>query len=160
MMSSLVRGEVERAGLVPVLDLRGRGIVPDAEAWAKTLEHAPLLALGAAADFARRRECGDPCRIWPAPPPGGPGPIRLLGLDDHGLGTAFVRAIATMRLLGPIGLRIVFDLTALGLDLAEVALSFGVSELAGRSADPRRVDAFVRRAGYSPSHEVASPCPR
>jgi hypothetical protein len=150
MMSSFVRGRVEREGLMPLLDLRGRGIVPSTGEWSPRLEGAGLLPLGAAADFARRRECGDDCHIF-TDAPDVTGQIRVLGMGDRDLGTPLVRTIATMRLLGPLGLRIVFDWEALGLDLAQVALSFGASDLAGRASDRKRVEAFVRRARYSPS---------
>jgi len=82
-------------------------------------------------------------------------------------GTALLRHIATLRLTGAKGLCIVIDFGALGLEIAQVALSFGATDLAGPIASRRglplvdhddqrklvkrrEIAAFVERAGFRP----------
>ncbi|HEX9295989.1 MAG TPA: hypothetical protein VF881_09135 [Polyangiaceae bacterium] len=167
MTSKLVERLFEHEGLAPLLALRKEGGVPAGAEAADLLSRAALLALGAAADVARRQECGDEVRIYvPAPPPPGPG-LLVLGASPPAGGTAFLRELATLRLTGPIGARIVVDFGAVGLEIAQVALSFGATDWAGPiarrgglpliDADDQRklvkrreIAGFVERAGFRP----------
>jgi 2-iminoacetate synthase ThiH len=164
MTSKLVTELVERAGLAPLLASRERGVIPSATEAARLVEEADILALGAAADVARRRECGDETRIHV---PAAPTDAELVVIGASVAGTALLRLVARERLLGPIGRRIVVDFGAVGLEIAQVALSFGATDLAGPIASRRglpMVDAddqkklvkrreiagFVERAGFRP----------
>ena len=70
MTSKLVLEALERAGLGTVLARRERGEVPDDDEVVELLAGADILALGTAADVARRRECGPEVRIFmPSAPP-------------------------------------------------------------------------------------------
>jgi hypothetical protein len=165
MTSKLVLELVENEGLAPLLAIRERGEVP-----ADVLDlaaRAEILALGAAADLARRRECGDETRIHiPVAPPAGE-TVVVIGAGIAERGTAFLRRVAALRLAGPIGGRIVVDFGALGLEIAQVALCFGATDLAGPIAskkglplfdkdDPkkmvkrREIAGYVERAGFRP----------
>jgi hypothetical protein len=162
MTSKLVTQLLEREGLTPLLDARERGLVPPGAGDA--LDRAEILALGAAADIARRRECSDEVRIYV---PSAPATELVVGSETRARGTALLRHIAKERLAGPVGRRIVVDFGALGLEIAQVALSFGATDLAGPIASRRglplfdRDDAkklvkrreiagFVERAGFRP----------
>ncbi|HEU4411034.1 MAG TPA: hypothetical protein VFS43_37625 [Polyangiaceae bacterium] len=120
----------ERAGLSDLVARRLRGEAPSA----RELERAAgadLLALGSAADEVRRAECGDEVRIYCAGPPS-PGPlVRLVGAGEARRGTDLLRGLALERLAAPPGARFCWDYAALGLELAQVALAFGVSDWTG-----------------------------
>jgi hypothetical protein len=167
LTSTLVTQLVEREGLLPLLASRERGVVPRESEVADVVARAQILAVGAAADAARRRECGDETRIHipTAPPP--TDALVVIGADTVARGTALLRHIALLRLGGPIALRIVVDFGALGLEIAQVALSFGATDLAGPILsrrglpildrdDPkklvkrREIAGYVERAGFRP----------
>ena len=177
MTSTLVAQLVEREGLLPLLASRERGVVPRESEVADVVARAQILAVGAAADAARRRECGDETRIHIPTAPPATDALVVIGGDTVARGTALLRRIALLRLGGPIGLRIVVDFGALGLEIAQVALSFGATDLAGpilsRRATPepqlrqgslpildrddskklvkrREIAAYVERAGFRP----------
>jgi hypothetical protein len=167
MTSSLVARLLEREGLRPVLDLRERGVVPAAADVADLFARSEILALGAAADVARRRELADETRIHVPTAPSPADDVVIVGPSAPARGTALLRHIASLRLGGPIGLRIVVDFGALGLEVAQVALSFGASDLAGPIASRRglplvdrddqkklvkrlQIAGYVERAGFRP----------
>jgi hypothetical protein len=138
---------------------------------------ADLLALGALADRVRAEEVGDVVLIDTH---GGEGREAIVfpaeGSELTGL--ELLREIAVARVTGPRGARIRVDWTRCGLELAQIALGFGASELAGRIADKRglpladgarlgvvgkksrleaadlvkrrELEGFVRRAGRTP----------
>ena len=165
MTSKLVLEALERAGLGTVLARRERGEVPDDDEVVELLAGADILALGAAADVARRRECGPEVRIFvPSAPPAN-AIVTVLGEREAARGTELLRAIAVLRLTGPIGQSIVLDFGVLGLEIAQVGLSFGATDLAGsiglRRGLPiaddskkvikrREIGAYVERAGFHP----------
>ena len=167
MTSKLVSELLERSGLLPLLAQRERGIVPCGAEIDELVDRADTLALGAAADLARRGECGDETRIHvPAAPPATNDVAVIVSAASAG-GTAFLRHVARERLVGPIGRRIVVDFAAVGLEIAQVALSFGATDLAGPIASRkglpmlevddqkkvvkrRELAAFVERAGFRP----------
>jgi 2-iminoacetate synthase ThiH len=165
MTSKLVSDLVERAGLAPLLASRERGVVPSGDDATRLVEEVDILALGAAADVARRRECGEETRIHVPAAPLPATDLAVIGAPVGG--TALLRLVARERLLGPIGRRIVVDFGAIGLEIAQVALSFGATDLAGPIASRRglpmvdaddqkklvkrrEIAAFVERAGFRP----------
>ncbi len=176
MTSKLVEQLLEREGLAPLLAMRAEGRIPTGPQAADRLARAATLALGAAADIARRGECGGEARIYvPAPPAATPGQV-VLGAADAAGGTTFLRNVAILRLTGPIGARLVVDFGALGLEIAQLALSFGATDLAGPIArrgglplvdadDQRKVmkrreiAGLVERAGFHPVFFATDPSP-
>ena len=166
MTSKLVMESIERAGLGAVLARRERGEVPDDDAVIELLATVDLLALGAAADFARRRECSPETRIFDPFAPRANAIMTVLGAREAARGTELLRAIAVLRLTGPIGLAIVLDFGVLGLEIAQVGLSFGATDLAGplgsrrglpivadeqkKVVKRREIAGYVERAGFKP----------
>ena len=165
MTSKLVLESLDRAGLATVLARRERGEVPDDDAVVELLASADILALGAAADIARRRECSPEARIFvPFAPPAN-AIVTVLGQREAARGTELLRGIAVLRLTGPIGQSIVLDFGVLGLEIAQVGLSFGATDLAGpigaqrglpladdqkKVIKRREIAGFVERAGFRP----------
>jgi hypothetical protein len=167
MTSKLVSELVERAGLSPLLAERERGVVPSGPEVDAIVERSDILALGAAADVARRRECGDETRVHVPAAPAATSEVSVIGSTASAAGTALLRHVARERLTGPIGRRIVVDFGAVGLEIAQIALSFGASDLAGPIASRRglpmieaddqkklvkrrEIAGFVERAGFRP----------
>ena len=165
MTSKLVLESLEGTGLGALLARRERGEVPDDDAVVELCANADVLLLGAAADLARRRECGPETRIFVPAPPTATAITTVLGEREAARGTALLRGIAVLRLTGPIGQSIVLDFGVLGLGIAQVGLSFGATDLAGPIATQRglpvvddqkkvikrrEIAAFVERAGFRP----------
>jgi|GraSoiStandDraft_24_1057298.scaffolds.fasta_scaffold347453_2 hypothetical protein len=166
MTSKLVTELVLREGLLPLLTSREGGQRPALADVERIVDGCEILALGAAADTARRRECSDEVRIHVPFAPASNAEVLVLGPAVTLRGTALLRHVAKERLLGPIGRRIVVDFGALGLEIAQVALSFGATDLAGPIAsrrglamiddDPKKVvkrreiAGYVERAGFRP----------
>jgi hypothetical protein len=172
-MTRLVREKIERAGLLPLLEERADERVPSSVGLWEKLMQVDLLSLGAAADLARRRECGDEARIYIPAAPAQSEMLSVFGRGEAARGSSLLRKIAAMRLTAPIGARFVVDFGVLGLELGQVALSFGATDLAGPIASRRglpMVDAdepkklvkrreiagFVERAGYRPVFVAAA----
>jgi hypothetical protein len=146
-VTRLVDDRLEREGLVSLLEARERGEVPVDPALLDRLQQADILALGAAADRARRRECSDEVHVYVPFAPAAEG-LLLLGQSEEGRGAVLLRKIALLRLTGALGTRIVVDFGALGLQIAQVALSFGATDLTGPMASRRglpMVDADERK---------------
>jgi hypothetical protein len=114
-----------------------------------------------------------------------PLPVTVLPPDGSDLtGLDLLREVAVARITGPRGSRIRIDWSRCGLELAQVALGFGASELAGPIADKRglpladgaklgvvgkasrlesaqavkrrELEGFVRRAGRTPRFDGAA----
>jgi 2-iminoacetate synthase ThiH len=186
-VSSLVDRAIDAAGLTDILASRRAGPLTTADV--ARLRGADLLALGALADRVRADEVGDevlvdtlgdealgcgdtPVVVFPPPE------VELTGLE-------LLREVAVARIAGARAARIRVDWTRCGLELAQVALGFGASELAGVIADKRglplaedaklgvlgktsrleaagavkrrEIEAFVRRAGRTPRWVGAAP---
>jgi hypothetical protein len=165
MTSKLVLESLDRAGLGTVLARRERGEVPDDDAVVELLASADILALGAAADIARRRECSPETRIFVPFAPQANAIVTVLGEREAARGTELLRGIAVLRLTGPIGQSIVLDFGVVGLEIAQVGLSFGATDLAGpigaqkglpladdqkKVIKRREIAGFVERAGFRP----------
>ncbi len=133
-MSALVDRAILAAGLGPIAEARRGGDLARVSELAPALEACDLLALGALADRVRSEEVGGAVKIFTrGAPASGPG-VFVARADDadasQGRGT-LLRRVAVARITGPRGGRIVVDWASVGLELAQVALGFGASELAG-----------------------------
>lgn len=164
----------ERAGLSELVARRLRGEALGAGELARTAG-ADLLALGAAADEVRRAEGGDEVRVYCAGPPAEGPLVRLVGASEARRGTALLRGLALERLAAPAGARFCWDYAALGLELAQVALAFGVSDWTGPArrggalplaGDPKHLPSrrdelagYVARAGRRAVFVDAAPAP-
>jgi hypothetical protein len=120
---------IESAGLGDIVARRVRGeALTEAElAQARAVD---LLVLGAAADAIRRADVGDEVKLHvgaaPAPAPG----LVVVG-GEAPKGTELLRHVAMTRLAMPGGGRLCVDFAACGLEISQIALAFGASELAG-----------------------------
>lgn len=134
-MTRFVEEAIARAGLAPVFTARRAGDLATVRSTATTWGALDLMALGAVADAVRADDVGNVVRIhekadvrdvtWVAPPAG------TSELD-------VLRAVAVARIVAGPGARIGVDWTRYGLELAQVALGFGASDLCG---------AIVRKSG-------------
>ncbi len=113
------------------------------------LAAADLLALGALADAVREKVSGDVVRFSSRPQarsggaraglPASP-TVRWIARDEPGhdaSGLGVLRRVATARVLADDSVRIGVSYTDTGLELAQVALGFGASELSGVLANKR-----------------------
>lgn len=127
-MTRFVEEAIARGGLGPVLAARRAGDMRSVRESAPSWERADLLVLGAVADALRAEDVGLTVRIheshrdrdvtWVEVPAG------TSELD-------VLRAVAVARILGGHGARIGIDWSRYGLELAQVALGFGASDLRG-----------------------------
>jgi hypothetical protein len=156
MTSKLVARALEREGLSSILAGRERGQVEGGPAALQVLVRADVLALGAAADIARRRECGDEVHIHVPSAPSETTSLIVIDARETLRGTALLRKIATLRLSGAIGARIVVDWGALGAtDLAgPIASRRGLPMLDAEDQKKlvkrREIAGYVQRAGFRP----------
>ena len=130
-MSSFVEQSIAKAGLLQVLTAHRAGDLVALERARATWSGADLLLLGAIADIVRAEDSGDTVSIheqyggahgadvtWVAPVKGA-SEIEIL------------RAVAAARIAGTKAARIGVDWSQCGMELAQVALGFGASDLRG-----------------------------
>jgi 2-iminoacetate synthase ThiH len=137
-MSTLVDHALAAAGLQPIAEARRAGDLAGVRDLARILETADLLAVGALADRIRFEESGDVVRIF-ANVAADPGPdVVVVSLADGTKGgLAILRRVAIARIVGPKAARVRIDWEESGLEVAQVALGFGASELVGPIANRR-----------------------
>jgi 2-iminoacetate synthase ThiH len=178
-MSALVDRAIHGASLDDVLEARRTGMVTAEQV--ERLRGADLLVLGALADRVRAEEVGDEVRIFTEPGRDPEPDVVVLPQAGQELtGLDLLREVALARMSGPRAARVRVDWTRCGLELAQIALGFGASELEGRIASKRglplaegerlgvgkksrmelaeivkrkELEGFVRRAGRSPSFD-------
>jgi 2-iminoacetate synthase ThiH len=139
-VSVLVDRAIRDAGLVPLVEARARGDMAFVLEQAALLDDADLLALGALANRLRTDEVGDVVRIHAnaGSLPLGSDAVDVRVPDARGNdGYGVLRSAAIARILGPKGARVRLDWSLVGLEIAQVALGFGVSELVGPLATKR-----------------------
>ncbi|MCW5835422.1 MAG: hypothetical protein KIS78_23675 [Labilithrix sp.] len=124
-MTRFVEQAIARAGLAPVLPARARGDLDAVRALVASLGEIDLLALGAVADLVRASEAGDVVHVHPAASSG------VQWIRDAASELELLRAVAVARVTGPIGARVGVDWGEQGLELAQVALGFGATDLTG-----------------------------
>jgi 2-iminoacetate synthase ThiH len=134
-MSALVDKAIAVAGLDAIGDARRAGDLDRVRAAGAELRGADLLALGALADRVRAEEAGDVVRVYANAPPRDGADVVVVAPQADGL--AFLREVAVARITGPRAARVRVDWTAVGIEIAQVALGFGASELVGRIANKR-----------------------
>ncbi len=135
-MSALVERAIGQAGLDEVARARRAG--PLSGEHLARLRAADLLVLGALADRVRADEVGDEVRIFTGESAADDDGVTVLPADGPApTGLDLLRQVALARLSLPRGARIRIEWTRCGLELAQIALGFGASELAGRISDKR-----------------------
>lgn len=131
---TLIDVALEQAGLDVVLAARRAGT--EIGVSREALLGADLLLLGALADRVRHEESGDVVHVTVRAPndeDAERGVLLVHPTEDTAAarGLALLRAVATTRLTSPRGARVAVDWSEVGLELAQVALSFGANELMG-----------------------------
>jgi hypothetical protein len=126
-VSRFVEDALARAGLRSVLAQKRAGDVDGLTRTLATWRNADLLVLGALADLARQDEIGDVVRIHTA----ATASERDVAWVDAETDLDVLRAVAVARILAPRGARVGIDWSRHGLELAQVALGFGASDLRG-----------------------------
>jgi hypothetical protein len=121
-----VERAIARAGLGEVLRARRAGDFDGVRASIDAWKDSDLLVLGAAADLVRSEEIGEGVVIHRS----GEGE-NVAWIDGQANELEVLRAVAVARLCGPPGARIGVAWTRHGLELAQVALGFGASDLRG-----------------------------
>lgn len=125
-MTRFVEQAIARAGLGPLLTARRAGDVEGVRAlMTDHVREVDLLVLGAVADMVRATENGDVVRVHPS------ASTDVLWIDEAVSELDLLRAVAVARITGPIGSRIGVDWGRHGLELAQVALGFGATDLTG-----------------------------
>lgn len=136
-MSALVERAIESSGLFDVLRARRAGDLAAVRAAEERLREADLLVLGALADRIRRDEVGDEVRVFLAGDSPADAAADVVTVASRAEGLAFLRTVAIARITGPRAARVRIDWTAVGLELAQIALGFGANEMTGALASKR-----------------------
>lgn len=129
-MSTFVEEAITKAGLMPVLTARRSGDMETVRATLASWSGADLLTLGAVADAVRVEDVGDAVRIHEREPRAGEHEVTWVETSSTSE-LDFLRAVAVARIAASAGARIGVDWSQRGLELAQVALGFGASELRG-----------------------------
>jgi len=119
-----VERAIAAAGLLPVLDARRAGDLSVVHEHTDALGAADLLVLGAIADAVRTSEIGSVVRVHAR----SDAAVTWISAQDE---LELLRNVALARILGERGARIGVDWGKHGLELAQVALGFGASDLSG-----------------------------
>ncbi len=133
-MSRFIEEAIAKAGMASVLAARRAGDLEAVRGTVASWGKADLLVLGAVADTVRVEDVGQPVRIHEHAPRGGaPGDAEITWVDAsvYPSELEFLRAVAVARITAPSGPRIGVDWSKCGMELAQVALGFGASELRG-----------------------------
>ena len=133
-MSRFIEEAIAKAGLTPVLTARRAGDLESVRGTAASWGKADLLVLGAVADTVRVEDVGEVVRIHEHAPRGsaaGDAEITWVDASVHASELEFLRAVAVARITALNGPRIGVDWSKCGMELAQVALGFGASELRG-----------------------------
>ena len=133
-MSRFIEEAIAKGGLTPVLTARRAGDLDAVRGTAPAWGKADLLVLGAVADTVRVEDVGEVVRIHEHAPRGGaPGDAEITWVDAsvYASELEFLRAVAIARIAALNGPRIGVDWSKCGMELAQVALGFGASELRG-----------------------------
>ena len=130
-MSKFVEEAIAKAGLLPVLSARRSGDLEAVRTTVASWGVADLLALGAVADAVRIQDVGEVVRIHEREPAASEGEVTWVETGRSTSELDFLRAVAVARIASSPGARIGVDWSQRGMELAQVALGFGASELRG-----------------------------
>ena len=133
-MSRFIEEAIAKAGMAPVLAARRADDLAMVRSTVTTWGAADLLVLGAVADTVRVEDVGEVVRIHEhASRAGGSGDAEITWVDAsmHVSELEFLRAVAVARISSRRGGRIGVDWSKCGMELAQVALGFGASDMRG-----------------------------
>jgi 2-iminoacetate synthase ThiH len=131
-VTTLALRAIAEAGLGELAEARRVGDLERVRELSPLLEAADLLALGALADRIRAEEVGDDVLVFTRLSPHLGGDVITVGATEAGGGRAEVlRRVAIARITGSRAARVRVDWATVGIEIAQVALGFGASELQG-----------------------------
>ena len=133
-MSRFIEEAIAKAGLAPVLAARRAGDLEAVRSTVTSWGAADLLVLGAVADAVRVEDVGEVVRIHEhASRALAQGDVETTWVDasTYASELEFLRAVAVARIVARNGARIGVDWSKCGMELAQVALGFGASDLRG-----------------------------
>lgn len=125
MTSRFVEQAIARAGLGAIFEVRAAGDVAKVPGILAAAGTSDLLILGAIADELRKRETSDVVHVHPEASDG----VAWIAKESSELD--LLRAVALARITAPLGAKIGVDWGSTGLELAQVALGFGATDLTG-----------------------------
>lgn len=125
-MTSFVERAIERAGLGALLPARRRGDLDTVATLLGAHATVDILILGAIADAIRQEECGDVVRVHPT----ASSDVRWISREGKSE-LDLLRAIAVARITASKGARIGVDWATEGMEIQQVALGFGATDLTG-----------------------------
>jgi hypothetical protein len=130
-VTRFVEEAIAKAGLGQVLAARRSGDLESVRTTVTSWSAADLLALGAVADSVRADDVGEVVRIHERAPVAGEPEVTWVDASTYASELDFLRAVAVARIVSRKGARIGVDWSKCGMELAQVALGFGASELRG-----------------------------
>jgi hypothetical protein len=133
-VSRFIEEAIAKAGMAPVLAARRAGDLDTVRGTVTSWGTADLLVLGAVADTVRAEDVGEVVRIHEHASrgvAGGEAEITWVDASVHTSELEFLRAVAVARIAARNGARIGVDWSKCGLELAQVALGFGASDMRG-----------------------------
>lgn len=130
-MTRFVDEAIAKAGLAPLLAARRSGDLETVRTTLASWGAADLMVLGAIADSTRADDVGDVVRIHERAALAGEPEVTWVDASAHASELDFLRAVAVARIAARKGARIGVDWSKCGMELAQVALGFGASELRG-----------------------------
>jgi hypothetical protein len=135
-VSRFVEDAIAGAGLAPLLAARRAGDLETVRSTVTSWGAADLLVLGAMADILRAEDVGEIVRIHPAGHPerdasAADAELPWIETSPGASELDFLRAVAVARVASRKGARVGVDWSQRGIELAQVALGFGASDLRG-----------------------------
>jgi hypothetical protein len=121
---------LRNAGLWEILEQRlsGKELL---NSQLSSLKDTDILLLGTMADWIRQHECGDEVVLYENHLPDSSDRLCVVSPDPTLQGTALLRSLALTRLQMQPAVHLCLDYSQLGLSFAQIALSFGVTDLSG-----------------------------
>ena len=130
-MSRFIEQAIADAGLMPLFDARKAGNFEAVRASMPDWHSADLLVLGALADLVRGADVGDDVFVHEN------GGDDVTWVCEASSDLEWLREVAVLRIALVKGARIGVDWGQCGLELAQVALGFGASDLRGPITNKR-----------------------
>lgn len=132
-MSKFVEDSIAKAGLLPILEAHRAGDMATVTASIGSWCSADLLILGAVADAIRAEDVGETVYVRERAREDSPSSpaIKWISPMEGTTELDLLRAVAVARIQASKGARIGVDWSQCGMELAQVALGFGASDLRG-----------------------------
>jgi hypothetical protein len=130
-VSRFVEESIAKAGLLPVLAAHRSGDLHAVRESIASLRAADLLVLGAVADIVRTEDLGPTVHVHEGATGAGSPEVTWVEPVKGASELDVLRAVAIARIVASRAARIGIDWSQCGMELAQVALGFGASDLRG-----------------------------